>query len=418
MSDPAALTVALLALAASLAAAVRRPPWAPEAAVATLGAGLLVVLGAIDPAEARDALAGLAPTVGFLAALLVLAEGCRRERLFDAIGSLLAARARGEPRRLLALVFLAASAVTAALSLDATIVLLTPVVLVTARRLGLPPRPHLFACAHLANSASLLLPISNLTSLLAVRASGLSFVRFATLMTLPTLVVIAVEWLVFSRFFSADLRSPPQRQTISEAMPLPPFPLLVVGLTLAGFVASGPLAIEPVWAAFAGAAVVSAPAVLRRGAEPIALLRAAEPGFLVFVLALGVIVATASHRGLGDAVDAFVPGREGLPDLLLIALVGAVLANIVNNVPATLILVPVAAAVGPGAVLAMLIGVNVGPNLTYVGSLATLLWRRILRREAIDVDGAEFFRLAVRTVPAGLVGATLGLWVALQLVGI
>ena len=127
----------------------------------------------------------------------MLAEGCRRDGLFDAIGALLAVRARGEPRRLLALVFLVASAVTAVLSLDATIVLLTPVVFATAARLRVSPRPHVYACAHLANSASLLLPVSNLTNLLAFHASGLSFVHFAALMLLPTLAVIGVEWVAF-----------------------------------------------------------------------------------------------------------------------------------------------------------------------------------------------------------------------------
>ena len=121
----------------------------------------------------------LGSTVGFLAALLVLAEGCRREGLFAAIGSLLAVRARGSAHRLLALVFAVAAVVTVVLSLDATVVLLTPIVFVTASQLRTSPRPHVFACAHLANSASLLLPVSNLTNLLAFHASGLSFTRFA-----------------------------------------------------------------------------------------------------------------------------------------------------------------------------------------------------------------------------------------------
>ena len=303
------------------------------------------------------------------------------------------------------------------LSLDATIVLLTPVVFATAARLRVSPRPHVYACAHLANSASLLLPVSNLTNLLAFHASGLSFVHFAALMLLPTLVVIAVEWVAFTRFFATDLRRPHRQRATPDATPLPRFPLLVVGLTLAGFAISGSLGIEPVWVALAGAAAVSVPALARRTAGPAALVRAAEPGFLVFVLGLGVIVAAASDRGLGSAVETLVPGGEALPELLLIALIGAVLANLVNNLPATLILVPVTAAIGPGAVLAVLIGVNVGPNLTYVGSLATLLWRRILQREDTEVEGAEFLRLAALTVPAGLIAATIVLWFAIEVVG-
>jgi arsenical pump membrane protein len=94
--------------------------------------------------------------------------------------------------------------------------------------------------------------------------------------------------------------------------------------------------------------------------------------------------------------------------------VSALLANLVNNLPATLILTPVSAALGIGPVLAMLVGVNVGPNLTYAGSLATLLWRRVLRTEATEVELGEFTRLGLLTVPAGLVLCTLAVWVAVR----
>ena len=112
---------------------------------------------------------------------------------------------------------------------------------------------------------------------------------------------------------------------------------------------------------------------------------AAEPSFLVFVLGLGVIVRAASDNGLASPRGAVLPAGGALPELLAVAAVSAILANLVNNLPATLILVPVAAPSGAAAVLAVLIGVNVGPNLTYVGSLATLLWRRVLHVEDHEV---------------------------------
>ena len=171
--------LAFVALVAVLAAAVARWERLPDWAVAAGAAALLVLAGSISAAGARDALEDLGPTVGFAAALLVLADGCRRAGLFAYFGAAMAAGARGRPRRLLGLVFLVAAGTTAVLSLDATIVLLTPVVFSTAARLRFSPRPHVYACTHLANSASLLLPVSNLTNLLAFDASGLSFARFA-----------------------------------------------------------------------------------------------------------------------------------------------------------------------------------------------------------------------------------------------
>jgi arsenical pump membrane protein len=409
--DAAALILALLLLGLALGTAVARPPWLPEAVAAAGGAVLLVTVGAISAADAGDALDDLAPTLGFLAALLLLAEGCRREGLFDAVGAHMARGARGRPRRLLALVFAVATAVTAVLSLDATVVLLTPLVFATATRLRISPKPHVYACSHLANSASLLLPVSNLTNLLAFHASGLSFTRFAALMALPTGAAVAAEWVVFSRFFATELdrprgAAPPPATTA----PLPRLPLVVLVLALAGFGASSLLGVAPVWVAVAAAAAITVPALARRTTTPATLLRAAEPGFLVFVAGLGVIVATAGDRGLGSAVQAIVPDSEALPALLLLATIAAVLANLVNNLPATLILLPATAAIGPAAVLATLVGVNVGPNLTYVGSLATLLWRRLLHREDADVRVGEFVALGALTVPLGLVGATVLLW--------
>jgi arsenical pump membrane protein len=410
-----ALVLALLVLAGTLAAAVVHSRWPVEALAAAGGAALLVAVGALSVADARDAIGDLGPTVGFLAALLVLAEGCRREGLFDAMGGLMAASARGSPRRLLALVFAVAATVTAVLSLDATVVLLTPIVFATAARLRTSPRPHVYACSHLANSASLLLPVSNLTNLLAFHASGLSFMRFAGLMALPTGAAIAVEWVVLTRFFAVDLGRPRRARTGGGERPaLPRFALAIVALTLAGFGLSSVVGVAPAWVAVAGAAAITAPALVRRTTTARTLALAAEPSFLVFVLGLGVIVRAASDNGLADAAGALLPSGVALPELLAVAAVSAILANLVNNLPATLILVPVAAPSGAAAVLAVLVGVNVGPNLTYVGSLATLLWRRVLHVEDHEVELGEFVRLGALTVPAGLVAATVLLWFSAQ----
>jgi arsenical pump membrane protein len=405
--------VALGVLAACLAAAVARPRWAPDWGVAAGGAIVLVAVGILSSADARSALRQLGPTVGFLAALLVLADGCRRAGMFDALGAGMALGSRGRPARLLAMVFLAASVTTAVLSLDATVVLLTPIVFATAARLRTNARPHVYACTHLANSASLLLPVSNLTNLLAFRASGLSFARFGGLMVLPWLVALGIEWVVLRRSFAGDLQRPAARSTRTLERPeLPTFALAVVGLTLVGFVLSSFVGIAPVWIAAAGALVM----VVRERPAPKDAVRAAEPAFLVFVLGLGVVVRAASQHGLSTAVDSILPHGTALPALLLVAVVSAAVANLLNNLPATLIIVPVAAASGPGAVLAMLVGVNVGPNLTYVGSLATLLWRRIVHAHDEETDMGEFTRLGLLTVPASLIACTVALWLALQVV--
>lgn len=386
--------------------------------LAVPAAGVVIAIGAISPEHAWQEVERLGPVVGFLAAVLVLAHFCDVEGLFRACGAWMARRSAGRPGRLLTAVFALASAITAVLSLDATVVLLTPVVLATAARSGVRARPHLYACAHLSNTASLLLPVSNLTNLLAFAASGLSFTRFAALMALPWLVAIAAEYLLFRRFFADDLKTAIPTPDTAEAPELPLFALVTVGCTLAGFVVASAAGVEPAWVALAGALVLAGRALARRQATPLTVVRSAAPGFLAFVLALGVVVRAVVDNGLADALRHVLPEGSGLVALLGIAALAAVLANLINNLPAVLVLLPLTATAGPGAVLAVLIGVNIGPNLTYAGSLATLLWRRIVQRHGHGVELGEFTRLGLLAVPAALVPATLALWVSLQVVGV
>jgi arsenical pump membrane protein len=165
------------------------------------------------------------------------------------------------------LTFAAAAGATAILSLDATVVLLTPVVFATATNLRLRAKPHVYACAHLANSASTLLPVSNLTNLLAFSASGLTFAGFTALMALPWLVTIAIELVVFLKFLATDLVGKSDR----EPETTPVFALVVLALTLAGF-GLGPLAgVKPVWVATAAALVLAVRGLARRTVRPWAL---------------------------------------------------------------------------------------------------------------------------------------------------
>ncbi|WP_189083145.1 SLC13 family permease [Mangrovihabitans endophyticus] len=402
---------AVVLLVAVLAFAVARPLGLSEAVVAVPAAALAVVLGLVPWPEALTELRDLAPTVAFLAAALLLSHLCDQAGVFRYAGAVAGRLSRGAPRRLLVLVFAIAALVTAVLSLDATVVLFTPVVLATAAALSLTPRPYVYACGHLANSASLLLPVSNLTNLLAVAASGIGFLRFLALMALPWAGVVVVEFVILRRYFAGDLAgsSPARPPAPSLARP-PRFALATLGLTLVGFVVTGAFGLHPVWAAAAGAAVLL---LAQRGGGRTTWAALSLP-FCLFVLSLGVVVLAVGRSEAGVLVARLVPRHEGLVALLLLAGLAAVLANLVNNVPATLMLLPlVSHRVGP--IMAVLLGVNIGPNVTYAGSLATLLWRRVLRGAGQSPRVGEFTRIGVLTVPACLTVGVAGLWLSLRL---
>jgi arsenical pump membrane protein len=408
--------LAVLLLVATLACAVAGPRGWPEAVFAVPAALLLLLPGVLSLSQVGAEARSLGPTIGFLAAVLVLADMSDRYGLFEAAGTWMAAGSRGKPVALLALVFIVASVVTAVLGLDATVLLLTPVVLTTVARLRLRAKPHAYACTHLANSASLLLPVSNLTNLLAFRASGLSFACFGAIMALPWLAAIAVEWIVLRRFFATDLVGRSETK-IATPLPIPVFASVVVALTLVGFFVASVLHVSPAFAALGGAVILAVPALVHRRVRVRDIGLALDVPFLAFVLALGLVVKAVSLHGLSSLVVRVVPSGTSFGSLLLVAGIAAVLANLINNLPAVLLLLPAAAAVGPGMVLAVLIGVNAGPNLTYVGSLATLLWRRVLRKRGEELPASEFLRLGVVTVPPVLVASTVALWVSLRLVG-
>lgn len=259
--------------------------------------------------------------------------------------------------------------------------------------------------------------MSNLTNLLAMSAAGLTFVSFAGLMVVPWLAVIAVEYAAFRLFFASDLSIPATNPEPPEVPPLPKFSAAVLALTLAGFVVASSLQIEAAWVALAGALVMLVRALKLKQVTAKDVPGFINLGFLGFVLSLGIVVTAVVEGGLGAAIGTIVPQGDTLVALLLWAGLAAVLANVVNNLPAVLVLLPFAAEAGTGAVLAVLIGVNVGPNLTYVGSLATLLWRRIVQAHDHETPIQEFTLLGLLATPLAIVVGVVALWVSLMVMG-
>jgi len=405
MTGSAAEALSLLALVFTLAGAVARPRGLPELVFAAPAAAAILIAGAESVSHAGHAVRQLLSTVAFLALILMFSRLCADAGVFDYLGALTARACRGQPILLLGLVVACAALVTTALTLDATVVLLTPVVLRTAARVGTPARPHSYACVQLANAGSLFLPVSNLTNLLAVSVTGVSFGAFARSMALPWVVAAVVEFALLALYFRTDLVHVSEPSD-SAPTPLPRYAMTVVIVTLAGFVLASSFDVAPAWAALGGVVLLAVRSWTP--AKTPELIRAASLEFCLFVLALGVIVDAVARHGLSSTLRDLLPHGASLPALLGVAFLAAATANVLNNIPATLLLAPLVAA-QPSALFAMLLGVNIGPNATYMGSLATLLWRRQLP-PADKPKAAQFHRFGLITTPVVLVACTVALW--------
>lgn len=343
-------------------------------------------------------LGSLAEVVGFLVAIMVMSRACADEGLFTALGARVARRAGESSTRVLAWCVGLAAVVTAVLSLDATVVLLTPVLLAVSAH-----RSHAFASLRLANSASTLLPVSNLTNLLVFSATGLTFLGFAGAMLPVFVVAVLAELAVLRWWFRAELREPTAAR-LGGAQHVPRAVSVVVVLVLVALAAGA----TPWIPATVGAALAGAHALWRRRTTVAALLESAGLPLALAVLVWGAAVSWVGTTRVGDLLQDLVPAAPGLGPLLVTALLAMVVANVLNNLPATLLLLPAAEAAGSVAVLALLIGVNVGANLTVVGSLANVLWRRSGGASVTTLR--ELHLLGLATTPAIVVLSTVTLW--------
>ncbi|MFJ6213596.1 SLC13 family permease [Streptomyces sp. NPDC092296] len=361
------------------------------AAVLLLCGLLCVASGLLPTGPAADVLHRIAPLLPFLATVIVLAELTSQAEVFDVLAIRTARAARGSFGGLFLLCFGLAALTTAVLNLDTTAVLLTPVMLALAERVGAAPLPLAMTTVWLANTASLLLPVSNLTNLLAAERVSLSPTGLAGQMWAPQLAALAATmaclWLCYWRRGrrSADrYRVPPVRR------PADPVLYRTCGVTCGAFLAAVLLLKVPLWAASsvaAGLAVaafaVRRPGVLRPGLVPWRLL--------AFVPGLFLVVETLRVHGLGSLLGTLLGGGHGLPGLLRTAGVGAGLSNVINNLPAYL--AGESALPGGGGhsqLLALLIGTNTGALVTPWASLAMLLWFERCRAQGVRVPLGRF----------------------------
>jgi arsenical pump membrane protein len=351
-----------------------------------------------------ELLARVAPVLGFLVAITVVAELSDRAGVFRAAADAAARAARGRVWVLWALVVVLATASTVVLSLDTTAVLLTPVVLATAHRLRLPPTGLALATVWLANTASLLLPVSNLTNLLSwhrMQRLDVDVLGFVRLSWAPAVAAVAVTVVVLVAMFHGQM----------AGRFVAPAPVVHQDRVLLGVATTVCLLLVPavltgvavVWPAFAAALLLVALFAWR---EREALRWSLLPVRVVVIVLVLFVVA----RWLGEHVLAAVlseaAGRgEGFGAYLRLATIGAAGANGIDNLPAYLAIEPVADG-SPTRLMALLIGVNAGPLVTPWASLATLLWHERCRSAGVKVSWRGLALRGLVVVPLLLVTCT------------
>jgi arsenical pump membrane protein len=403
------------------AGVIVRPGGLPEAIFAVAGALLLVGSGLIAPEKAVEGVAKGLDVYLFLAGMMLLAEVARRERLFEWLAQRATAFARGSPTRLFALVYAVGVIVTAILSNDATAVVLTPAVLAATKAAEVAePLPYAMICAFIANAASFVLPISNPANLVVFGGGHMPpLLAWIERFALPSIAAIVVTYVALYLTQLGVLRKETLAVQLKVERLTPGGRLAGVGILAAAALLIGASALgldlgTPTAVAGGLTAILS---VIRRWEAPWSLLSGVSWSVLPLVAGLFVLVEALEQTGLvAELADALKRFAETAPNTTGWAAGGliALLCNLVNNLPAGLLAGATvqAAHAPPDVASAILIGVDLGPNLSVTGSLATILWLHALRREQLTVGAWRFLRLGVCVMTPALIAALAALFFA------
>lgn len=398
----------------AMAAVITRPRRLDEAVAAALGAVAMLLAGVLSPGQALAALAAQWNLFLFFLGLMLVSGLADAAGFFDAAGALAIGAARGSGRLLLLCVFGAGAVITAFLSNDATALILTPVVYSVATRLRLPPLPYLFATTFVADTASMTLPVSNPINILVSDRAGIGLAAYASHLLAASVIAIALNAALFmlrfrreaGRRFQVDWRGELAAAVQDRRL----FRLTCAGLAVlaAAYLAASALQLPLGGVAVGGAVLLAMLALVARNLQAERVRAHVSLSLFVYLAGLLVLVRGIETAGLTAAATGLL---TALPQSQLGAVAagvasGAVGANLINNVPATLVLLT-----GSGHTLPFLIGVlagaDLGPNLTPVGSLSTMLWLVIVRRHGVEVSSVQYMKLGALVTPMLLVAAAL-----------
>lgn len=414
MAGPAALVIFALTLAFML----WRPRGLHEAWPASLGALAMLALGQVSLHQGFQVVAQSGDVLLFLLALMLLSALLDRSGFFEWAALHCARLAKGSTKTLYRNVFVLGALTTMVLSLDTTAIVLTPIVLAFVRRLKLPALPFVLACVFVANTASLLLPVSNLTNLLFQSHFHMGFARFTATMLLPQIVVIVLNYGLFYLAFRKTLprhfdhETLPHPRTVVADQAYFATALWVFAAVTVGYFIGGLWGIKPYMVALAGCLVLLG-AGLARGRVDKRLWRDISLPLFPFVIGLFIVMRGVENLGaMAWAQGAFAAMAHWpvFAQTLGVAFATGLGANIINNIPMALAALKALPHEAQLLQYGALLGCNLGPNLTVTGSLATMLVLTGARQKGVNLGAAHVLRLGVWVMPLLLAFGCAGLY--------
>jgi arsenical pump membrane protein len=400
-----------------------------EAIIAMAGAALLLLLGLIRPADAFANLCQDWNTFLFFLGMMGVSALAEAAGLFDWLATQAARLARESARLLFFNVFVLGCLISMILSNDATALILTPVVYVLVTKLRLPVLPFLFACTFIADTASFLLPVSNPINIILLSHFPLDLITFLRLLFLPSLVVIGLNIGIFFLLYRRELRGkfkvsrlPAPGQTIKHAAYFR-YTCLVLIVVAIGYVLASILRIPLSLIAVAGALLLLAGALGWRRTTLGEIGKRISWSIFGFIAGMSIIVRAIEDTGLTSLFGNWLLQVSGGNSfgVVMVGMAGAALGtNLINNIPMAVVMTSALGSIQQapvtvqhGFLAATMFGCDLGPNLTTVGSLATVLWLLILRRQGIDVSGLDYFKVGVIVTPIMLLAGALTIWLLL-----
>jgi arsenical pump membrane protein len=400
-----------------------------EATIAMVGAGVLLLLGLLNPADAFSTLLRDWNTFLFFLGIMALSALAEAAGLFDWLAAQAARFAGRSAARLFLNVFLLGCIISAILSNDATALILTPIVYVLVTKLRLPVLPYLFACTFIADTASFLLPVSNPINIIIISRFPLDLWTFLRLLLLPSLIVIAINIGVFFLLYRKQLRGTfdlarlPSVQDAIKHRPYFRYTCCVLGIVAVAYVVGSSFQLPLSLIAVGGAILLLIGAIYWNQISLQETAKRISWSIFGFIAGMFIVVRAIEDTGLTARFGDWLIHLSGGTTFgaVMVGTAGAALGtNLINNVPMAVVMISAlgsiqhaAPTVRNGFIAATIFGCDLGPNLTTVGSLATVLWLLILRQRDVDVSGLDYFKVGILVTPLMLLAGAITIWLLL-----